>query len=220
MTWIQNCGSGTHFHPTLKNCVWPSQSGCTNCVVPVESCSDGNHGCDAVSQICVNESDGTSCECKSGFISGFGGVCSDDDECDNIFMCSSGFDCVNTPGSYECVAITTAPPTISTTETPVETCADGIHGCDSTSQVCIDVHDGTDCECKEGFVFGFGGVCNDYNECDNVFKCSSGFDCVNTLGSYECIATTTTTSSVARVRVVKIVQVKVKKIKINKLTRS
>lgn len=54
---------------------------------------------------------------------------------------------------------------------------------------CINLDNGYDCECNEGFVYNTNQLsCVDIDECAlNISNCTKNEICVNTIGSYKCI---------------------------------
>lgn len=142
--------------------------------------------CTSLSQVLVVEYD-ESKSCQAGYTyNAAKGWCEDVNEClNNAKICGSGYQCVNTIGSYECQDIDECLNT-SICKSGFQ-CINGIgnyscvdvNECLQTPSVCSD---GYDCQNTIGSYY-----CTDINECsNNSTLCKKGYSCENTPGSYRC----------------------------------
>lgn len=142
--------------------------------------------CTATSQVLVVEYD-QSTTCQAGYTyRAAKGWCEDIDECaNNANICGTGYQCVNTIGSYECQDIDECQ--------NATICKKGfqcINGNGSYSCVDIDECAITPSVCNAGYeckntVGSYS--CTDINECsNNSTLCKKGYSCENTPGSYMC----------------------------------
>ncbi|KAK6167247.1 hypothetical protein SNE40_021325 [Patella caerulea] len=136
---------------------------------------------------CHNSPGSYACSCPSGYVlKADGSTCSDVDECStNGDVCPLNQQCVNTPGSYSCVAICT--PGFKRSEDRLS-CKD-VNECEENSRLCshqcTNVIGSYQCSCKDGYRLSFRGRCFDINECRQaVNPCTHR--CINTRGSYRC----------------------------------
>jgi len=162
----------------------------TDTCADIDECNADFSACNELSSTCKNEPGSFSCECKLGYNKGATAKvtdnCSDINECDVTNTCSSGFNCINLPGTFTC------------TKTKINECELETPVCDSSS-VCNDLDDGYSCNCKIGFKKENGGKltdnCVDVNECETEGACNSGFKCVNSNGSFTCVEIPKTTEA-------------------------
>ena len=124
------------------------------------------------------------CECKNGFERNLAGLCVDFDECSTKqAKCHENAECIDTNGSYEC----------SCKEGYFgdgKICVEGqcVEGFCRQNKTCITPTSSV-CKCKKGFVpFNGSSDCFDFDECaDYDTECDLKSDCVNSIGSYNCI---------------------------------
>ena len=135
----------------------------------VEAClsnpCDANARCDMLAK-------GHTCVCNVGY-SGDGLTCKDVDECSmGRAYCQLGTpNCLNTAGSYECVAWNP------------DACLS--NPCDANARCDEHAIGGGICECNQGYE-GNGFSCVDQYECWSSTSCSRSAACTNTNGSYVC----------------------------------
>ncbi|XP_062615400.1 fibrillin-1-like [Saccostrea cucullata] len=138
-----------------------------NCKTPCE-CRAGASHCDPV----------IGCRCKNGWI---GAKCNADvDECFMENPCTlANQECINTPGSYQCVCQ-------KGFEDRSGNCED-IDECVSRpcSQLCNNTIGGYSCGCFNGFQLVGESQCIDIDECSSPVKPCDQV-CTNTLGSFKC----------------------------------
>ena len=136
------------------------------------------------------------CGCENGFIKGkLFETCQDKDECKtHAGICKTGFTCMNTHGSYNC---------LDTNE-----CVNGGHACEKVISNCINLEGSYRCECAAGYQ----GIsfeltleqtrvslknyskeryikqgCKDIDEClIGEHNCKASSTCVNSVGSFTC----------------------------------
>ena len=75
-------------------------------------------------------------EIFSFFVVGDGATCNDVDECLNSRACQKGYQCLNRPGSFQCV--------------DMNECTNGNHQCDRNAR-CENTNGSYSCTCKDGF---------------------------------------------------------------------
>ena len=123
----------------------------------------------------LNASQELSAMCESGFDLTERGECVDIDECARAIasgqepICETGFQCMNTRGSYQCISIETRIATFSNDD------AIGDNEVELT-------------ECADGYEYNKKlDSCVDINECENgSFLCFDNEYCINQDGSYSC----------------------------------
>ncbi|CAG5102437.1 Oidioi.mRNA.OKI2018_I69.chr1.g300.t1.cds [Oikopleura dioica] len=201
------CGEIDLCHPTATCDELTSAQDLYSCTCPpgttgngFDKCEDNVAVCEpscGTGKMCVLGSNGQGiCICQEGYEAKADGSCSDVDECETI-GCSNGMECVNLPGSFQCLCAPGTEAKISSTGDVVcgdtnECSADNM--CSSNAN-CIDLNMAVDgepyrCECKEGY-HGTGTTCCDTNECgDESHNCDENATCKNTEGSYECYCKT------------------------------
>ena len=118
--------------------------------------------------------------CERGFV-GDGVVCDDIDECGDPGSCADNANCVNSPGTFECIC-------------PEGFVGDGVDVCDDIDECaedrcdpaaeCTNLPGSFECRCPEGFE-GDGFECVDINECNEVV-CGANASCFNLPGSFRC----------------------------------
>ncbi|KAJ8280860.1 hypothetical protein GJAV_G00059950 [Gymnothorax javanicus] len=122
------------------------------------------------------------CVCSTGFKLQ-ANTCIDVNECEDPLQCP-GQECVNSPGSYRCVACRPGFGLIN------DKCAD-INECRQTPSICSNGRcentlGSYKCVCLTGYKLQ-GNTCADVNECEDPLQCP-GQECVNSPGSYRCVA--------------------------------
>ncbi|XP_033731362.1 signal peptide, CUB and EGF-like domain-containing protein 2, partial [Pecten maximus] len=145
-------------------------------------------------QICTNTVGSFQCSCRSGFTvdSTTTSTCNDVDECTNSSLCTGGQTCVNSYGSYHCVASAAGMvPEIPGEEaaeraslTIVDACSDGTNG--GCEHVCATTRNGAyACLCHVGYRLASNGHnCTDVDECTELRLCDQ--TCINSPGTYTC----------------------------------
>lgn len=160
-----------------------------NVAVCEPSCGSG--------KMCVLGDNGQGvCICLEGYAPNADNSCSDINECETI-GCSNGMECVNLPGSFQCLCSPGTEAKVSSTGEIV--CGDtnecAAENMCSNNAKCIDLNMASDgepyrCECKDGY-HGTGTTCCDTNECgDETHNCDENASCKNTEGGYECYCKT------------------------------
>ncbi|XP_074845801.1 latent-transforming growth factor beta-binding protein 1 isoform X3 [Carettochelys insculpta] len=133
---------------------------------------------------CENTEGSFLCVCQAGFMANEEGTdCIDIDECLTQNICPDE-QCVNSPGSYQCVP-----------------CTDGFRGWNGqchdidecqygnlcTNGRCENIEGSFRCTCSQGYKLSAAGdQCKDIDECQQHHLCTNG-DCKNTDGSFRCI---------------------------------
>ncbi|XP_076668059.1 uncharacterized protein LOC143368830 isoform X1 [Andrena cerasifolii] len=176
-----------------RNCPRGFELGPGNKCIDVDECQRNPNPCGRTMQRCVNTIG--SYKCVSRLICGngysldtvSGQYCVDVDECaDGSHECSPDQTCENRVGGYVCVC----PP--GHVNGPNKDCVDidecSLYGnlCGSTSQ-CENTAGSYRCICESGFenAEGFGGACQDINECQRTPGLCQ-HTCLNIWGSYRC----------------------------------
>ncbi|KAI2804698.1 hypothetical protein BLOT_003686 [Blomia tropicalis] len=124
------------------------------------------------------------CICPKGFTLEANGQCRDINECVEMAefdLCSSNSECINLPGSYECL------------------CNPGYSGVDPCDWIqcgqhaeCILEDKGPKCQCKPGCTGNPNEGCHDINECTSLLPidpngpCGASSICINLVGSFRC----------------------------------
>ncbi|XP_076810619.1 uncharacterized protein LOC143453252 isoform X4 [Clavelina lepadiformis] len=159
--------------------------GISNCS-DVDECMSGEHEC-AANMICENTNGSYVCVCPRDGFSMDGDECININECNDANICPLKTDCVDSPGSYECVCkvgyVNDSRGCLDIDECELsmseELC--------ETSQVCINTAGSFLCKCRNGFANCVDG-CIDINECvHGVHTCVPPAVCNNTEGSYSCV---------------------------------
>ncbi|XP_073520364.1 fibulin-2 isoform X2 [Phyllobates terribilis] len=114
----------------------------------------------------------------------------DIDECTlNTHTCGEGERCVNTAGSFVCVAEVTCESGFTLEDgvcQDIDECTGGAHNC-SDEQACYNLPGSYRCDCKAGYRFDtFRRRCLDVNECWVYPGRMCHHTCENTVGSYRC----------------------------------
>ncbi|XP_069694529.1 fibrillin-2 isoform X2 [Periplaneta americana] len=183
-----------------------------NCV-DIDECQEIVDTCIRNKERCKNTDGSFICEsifdCPTGYRRAQNDLCMDVDECaEDRHNCIRGVQlCVNTLGGYNCVDRVDQRTacghgyrynTTTLNCQDVNECTEKSHNCDSLTQFCINTHGGFQCQtrhripiqtCPAGFRMDKDSrTCVDVNECvENHPKCSNGEDCLNTIGSFQCI---------------------------------
>ncbi|XP_055933014.1 fibulin-1-like isoform X2 [Argiope bruennichi] len=191
----------------------------------IDECLLEAHNCDPATETCLNSIGGFQClektlpiadvlkvACPVGYeFNQDRRTCDDVDEC-QAAVCPRGFLCMNTKGSYRCLAAAnaTADPilhpcprgfqfhTAAGRCIDLDECAEGIDTCDRTIQMCQNSHGSYQClekptrnrNCPAGFKWN-----GNKDNCEDVDECTEGLDdcadpqlqCRNTIGGYGCI---------------------------------
>ena len=176
-----------------RNCPRGFDLGSGNKCIDVDECQRNPNPCGRTMQRCVNTIGSYKCVsrliCGSGYSldTVSGQYCVDVDECaDGSHECSPDQTCENRVGGYVCVC----PP--GHVNGPNKDCVDidecSLYGnlCGSTSQ-CENTAGSYRCICESGFenAEGFGGACQDINECQRTPGLCQ-HTCLNIWGSYRC----------------------------------
>ncbi|XP_008172682.2 latent-transforming growth factor beta-binding protein 1 isoform X10 [Chrysemys picta bellii] len=133
---------------------------------------------------CENTEGSFLCICQAGFMANEEGTeCIDIDECLTQSICPDE-QCINGPGSYQCVP-----------------CTDGFRGWNGqchdidecqygnlcTNGHCENIEGSFRCTCSQGYKLSTAGdQCEDIDECQHHHLCTNG-NCRNTDGSFRCI---------------------------------
>ncbi|XP_029969904.1 fibulin-1-like [Salarias fasciatus] len=152
------------------------------------------HGCadSLCSQLCID--DGV-CSCYDGFaLQNDGLTCKDINECQTgSHICSTGYICINTEGSFRCQKKSHCSPGYALIENickDIDECKLGTHHC-GPSFVCINIQGSFSClpkdKCAPGYTLDDIGACIDLNECvEGSNPCPPGETCINNVGSFIC----------------------------------
>ncbi|XP_055933016.1 fibulin-1-like isoform X4 [Argiope bruennichi] len=195
----------------------------------IDECLLEAHNCDPATETCLNSIGGFQClektlpiadvlkvACPVGYeFNQDRRTCDDVDEC-QAAVCPRGFLCMNTKGSYRCLAAAnaTADPilhpcprgfqfhTAAGRCIDLDECAEGIDTCDRTIQMCQNSHGSYQClekptrnrNCPAGFKWnGNKDNCEDVDECEEgTHTCDPNTqECLNAVGSFRCISKVT-----------------------------
>ena len=123
--------------------------------------------------------------CEEGFEESDDG-CIDTDECTaNTHICHTNANCVNTPGSYNCVCFDGYRGDGILECAEIDECQEETHLC-HLHATCSNTPGSYDCTCNDGWQ-GNGFNCFDIDECaTNTHDCHELAYCTNTPGSYDC----------------------------------
>ncbi|GAA6069132.1 fibulin-2-like, partial [Tachysurus ichikawai] len=115
------------------------------------------------------------------------------DECSTVtHPCSSGFNCINTVGSYTCQhkiilcgrGYHSSPDGTRCMDT--DECETGVHRC-GEGQICHNIPGTYRCDCHPGYQYDmYRRTCADVNECWRYSGRLCAQTCENTPGSYRC----------------------------------
>lgn len=149
----------------------------------VDECATGF--CD---QGCENNNGSFRCFCYQGYRFVSNDKCLDVDECaENSTICGD-LQCVNMPGSFQCLGKCDVGfrRTMDDTEcADIDECKERTHDC-RLNQMCMNTYGSFYCVCPRGYSAKTAQApCQDVNECEQ-FQGICEFQCVNTIGSYEC----------------------------------
>ncbi|XP_043390490.1 latent-transforming growth factor beta-binding protein 4 isoform X4 [Chelonia mydas] len=160
----------------------PSPAG-TECV-DVDECRQSPRPCSYGR--CENTPGGYQCVCPAGFrLDPQQRQCQDIDECENHLACP-GQECVNAPGSFQCLPCRDGHRLHNGHCTDVDECATG-SPCGPHGR-CSNTEGSFRCQCGQGYRAGApGGPCADVNECLEGEFCFPHGECLNTDGSYTCL---------------------------------
>ena len=170
---IDECQEETHLchlHATCSNT--PGSYDCT--------CNDGWQG-NGFNCFDIDEEPA----CDEGFEESDDG-CIDTDECTaNTHICHTNANCVNTPGSYNCVCFDGYRGDGILECAEIDECQEETHLC-HLHATCSNTPGSYDCTCNDGWQ-GNGFNCFDIDECaTNTHDCHELAYCTNTPGSYDC----------------------------------
>uniref|UniRef100_A0A6I8MYN4 Latent-transforming growth factor beta-binding protein 4 n=1 Tax=Ornithorhynchus anatinus TaxID=9258 RepID=A0A6I8MYN4_ORNAN len=136
---------------------------------------------------CENTAGSFLCACPAGFrVNVLDSECEDIDECENHLACP-GQECVNSPGSFQCLP---CPPGYRPHQgrcADVDECASG-SPCGPHGR-CTNTEGSFRCSCASGYrrpPGGQAGPCADVNECLEGDYCFPHGECLNTEGSFAC----------------------------------
>ncbi|XP_076456113.1 uncharacterized protein LOC143290501 isoform X2 [Babylonia areolata] len=150
---------------------------CSNKPIKFDECSTGFHDCDEHAN-CTDQDVGYTCTCRKGWEGktnnrvtnddlpvANGRECIDDDEC-TFNVCPIGIsDCVNTPGSFDCICHDGYKKTGPTTCEDIDECARRTHNCDENAR-CINQMGTFKCQCHKSFRGnGTKGFCHPVGMC-------------------------------------------------------
>ncbi|VDL66338.1 unnamed protein product [Nippostrongylus brasiliensis] len=106
---------------------------------------------------------------RSHEYSSFSFSCVDVNECAESEVCGEHSECVNRPGTYDCI------------------CEKGSICGDGFGVECVNRPGSYECRCKDGFDGDPKRGCSDINECEvGTQHCGTHAKCINTIGGYEC----------------------------------
>uniref|UniRef100_A0A3P8Y7W9 Latent-transforming growth factor beta-binding protein 1 n=1 Tax=Esox lucius TaxID=8010 RepID=A0A3P8Y7W9_ESOLU len=141
---------------------------------------------------CENTPGSYQCVCRSGFKLE-DSACIDINECEEPSQCP-GQQCVNSVGSYKCIACKVGHSLQNGVCSDVDECQ--VPDTCGTDRLCVNTDGSYRCDCKPGFrTGGHGRQCRDINECLEGDFCFPKGECVNTVGSYQCVCSQGYTTS-------------------------
>ncbi|XP_043390493.1 latent-transforming growth factor beta-binding protein 4 isoform X7 [Chelonia mydas] len=161
---------------------WLSTQG-THCI-DMDECRQSPQPC--ANGRCENTVGSYRCVCAPGYRAAPPGTeCRDIDECENHLACP-GQECVNAPGSFQCLPCRDGHRLHNGHCTDVDECATG-SPCGPHGR-CSNTEGSFRCQCGQGYRAGApGGPCADVNECLEGEFCFPHGECLNTDGSYTCL---------------------------------
>ncbi|XP_039386176.1 latent-transforming growth factor beta-binding protein 1 isoform X5 [Mauremys reevesii] len=133
---------------------------------------------------CENTEGSFLCICQAGFMANEEGTeCIDIDECLTQSICPDE-QCINGPGSYQCVPCTDGFRGWNGQCHDIDECQ---HGNLCTNGHCENIEGSFRCTCSQGYKLSAAGdQCEDIDECQQHHLCTNG-NCRNTDGSFRCM---------------------------------
>merc|ERR1719427_808436 len=165
----------------------------------VNECALGSHTCGS-GELCFNTDGSFTCQrrlsCGTGYVLTSDNTCDDIDECTlNLHKCQGNTQCFNIRGSFRCVPKQCGPGFVTDATgscIDINECFSGDYRCPPTA-TCRNTPGSYICSCGRGYELSEDRMlCQDIDECEGA-PCNGDENCVNTVGSFNCITIPTLT---------------------------
>ncbi|CAH1773875.1 unnamed protein product [Owenia fusiformis] len=166
-----------------------------------EQCADNVNECNETQEICgqfsiCSDTQGSYiCTCIDGFSQNESGICIDVDEC-LTQGCGPNSICINIQGSLtpNCSCKAGFFNNSNGICEDIDECSNLTNPCTDPNARCTNRPGSYLCTCETGYI-GNQTICQDIDECAESSSCPINRECVNKIGSYECIEPITSTTT-------------------------